>query len=86
MRHLPRRIYGLQRYRARSQESQRNGRSVERRSSGQYSGNTLVVQRRKRINQNGLTYGRLSDVMILPLGIFRVRSIALARTGVVQAQ
>ena len=49
--YLPRRVHGLQRHRARPQESERHGRSLERRSPGQYPGNTLVVQRRKRINE-----------------------------------
>jgi hypothetical protein len=53
MRHLPRSVYRLQRHRSGSQESQRNGRSVERRSSRQYPSNTPVVQWRKGINQNG---------------------------------
>lgn len=70
MRHLPRGFRGLQRRRTRPQESERNGRSLERRSSGQYPGNTLVVQRRKGINQNGLTYG--------PRVVFRSTSGLLA--------
>ena len=53
MRHLPRRLHGLQRYRARPQGSERYGGSVERRPSGQYPSNTLVVQWRERINENG---------------------------------
>src|SRR6266446_2823536 len=40
------------------QEPKSNGRRVERRSSRQYSGHALVVQWRKRINENGVTYGR----------------------------
>jgi len=56
MRHLPRRIHGLQRHRPRSQGTERDGRSLERRSPGQYPGNPLVVQRRERINKNGVTH------------------------------
>ena len=46
-------VHRLQRHRAGPQESERNGRSVERRSSRQYSSNALVVQWRKGFNQNG---------------------------------
>jgi hypothetical protein len=53
MRHLPRRLHGLQRRSPGSQESERNGRSVERRPLGQHSGSTLVVQFGKGINPNG---------------------------------
>lgn len=58
---LPRRVHALQRYRPGPQEPERNGRSVERRSSGQHPGNTLVVQRREGVNQNGMSYGRLAE-------------------------
>jgi len=34
LRHLPRRVHGLQRHRARPQEPERNGRSLARRPSG----------------------------------------------------
>jgi hypothetical protein len=53
MRHLPRRVHKLQRHRARPRGSQRHVRGVERRPSRQYPRNTLVVQRRKGIHQNG---------------------------------
>jgi len=52
LRDLPRRVHRL-RYRPRSQESKRNGRSLEGRSSRQYPSNTLVVQFGQRVNADG---------------------------------
>ena len=49
---LPRRIHRLQRCGTGPQRAERDGRSLEGRPPRQYPGDTLVVQRRKRINPN----------------------------------
>lgn len=53
-------VYRIRRHRSGSSQSKRSGRSMERRSSGEYSGCSLVVQRGKRINQ---VAGNLSSLL-----------------------
>lgn len=54
MRHLSGGLHELQRHRARSHRSARNGRGVERRPSRQHPGCALLVQWRKGIHQGVL--------------------------------